>query len=98
MFGQAELSLSALAGQSSQPILAVPESAIQDIEGGPAVFVTVPNEPNTFMMRSLHVGPRVGRWIPVLGGLQEGEEYVASQTFILKAELGKAGAEHAHAH
>src|SRR5690606_4707555 len=57
MFGQAELSLSALAGQSSQPILAVPESAIQDIEGGPAVFVTVPNEPNTFMMRSLRVGP-----------------------------------------
>lgn len=98
MFGQAELSLSALAGQSSQPILAVPEDAIQDIEGGPAVFVTVPGEANTFVMRSLRVGPRVGRWVPVLSGLSEGEEYVASQTFILKAELGKAGAEHAHAH
>lgn len=98
MFGQAELSLSTLPGQSSQPILAVPEDAIQDVEGGPAVFVTVPNEPNTFMMRSLRVGSRVGRWVPVLSGLSEGEEYVASQTFILKAELGKSGAEHAHAH
>jgi cobalt-zinc-cadmium efflux system membrane fusion protein len=98
MFGQAELSLTALPGQSSQPVLAVPEDAIQDIEGGPAVFVTVPGEPNTYMMRSLHVGPRVGRWVPVLSGLSEGEEYVASQTFILKAELGKSGAEHAHAH
>jgi cobalt-zinc-cadmium efflux system membrane fusion protein len=60
------------------------------------VFVTVPGEANTFMMRSLSVGPRVGRWVPVLSGLSEGEEYVASQTFILKAELGKAGAEHDH--
>lgn len=98
MFGQAELSLTTLTGQPGQAIVAVPEDAIQDVEGGPAVFVPVTGEANTFAMRSIRTGPRVGRWVPVLSGLSEGEEYVASQTFILKAELGKAGAEHAHSH
>lgn len=98
MFGQAELSLTALPGRSGQAVVAVPEDAIQDVEGGPAVFVPVPGEPNTFSMRPVRTGPRVGRWVPVLTGLSEGESYVATQTFILKAEFGKAGAEHAHAH
>ncbi|MEQ8819894.1 MAG: efflux RND transporter periplasmic adaptor subunit [Sumerlaeia bacterium] len=98
MFGQVELSLTAMPDQHGQPIVAVPEDVIQDVEGGPAIFVPVEGEPNTFAMRPIRTGARVGRWVPVLSGLSEGEEYVASQTFILKAELGKAGAEHAHSH
>jgi cobalt-zinc-cadmium efflux system membrane fusion protein len=94
MFGQAELSLKAMPGQSQQAILVVPEEAIQTVEGGPAVFVPVEGEPNTFAKRAIQIGPRVGRWVPILSGLEEGESYIPSSTFILKAELGKAGAEH----
>jgi cobalt-zinc-cadmium efflux system membrane fusion protein len=32
----------------------------------------------------------------VLSGLEEGEEIVVAGAFILKAELGKEGAEHEH--
>lgn len=96
MFGRAELQLSAMPGQNEIAILAVPEAAIQDIEGGPAVFVPVADEANTFALRPLKVGKRVGRWVPVLSGLSEDEEFVATSTFILKAELGKGGAGHGH--
>jgi cobalt-zinc-cadmium efflux system membrane fusion protein len=34
--------------------------------------------------------------VPVLAGLKVGEKYVASGSFLLKAELGKAGAAHEH--
>jgi cobalt-zinc-cadmium efflux system membrane fusion protein len=34
--------------------------------------------------------------VPVLAGLKEGEKYVAAGSFILKAEIGKAGADHEH--
>ncbi len=98
MFGTAELALVPVSGRSALAVVAVPEEAIQDIEGGPAVFVPVPGEANTFAMRPVRVGARVGRWVPVLSGLEEGERYVATNTFILKAELGKEGAEHGHAH
>jgi membrane fusion protein, heavy metal efflux system len=42
------------------------------------------------------VGPPVGSWVEVLEGLEEGEPVVVSGSFVLKAELGKAGAVHEH--
>ena len=97
MFGLAELSLASLAGQPQNvAVLAVPEAAIQEVEGGPALFVPVEGEPNTFALRPVRLGARVGHWLPVLSGLAEGDEFVATGTFVLKAELGKEGAEHAH--
>jgi cobalt-zinc-cadmium efflux system membrane fusion protein len=95
MFGRAELSMG---GNEAATVLAVPESAIQTVEGAQSVFVPVPGEPNTFALRPVQVGPRVGQYVPILSGLSEGDEFVATGTFILKAELGKEGAEHAHAH
>ena len=96
MFSQVEMQLSVLPGQPAHGVVAVPESAVLTVEGGPAVFVPVEGEPNTFAKRSVQLGERVGQYIPVLSGLAERELYVATGAFILKAELGKAGAAHEH--
>lgn len=93
MFAQAEIaSPEAAAGA----MLAVPLEAVQTVEGGPAVFVPVKGEENTFAKRAVGVGPAVGGLVPVLSGLKEGEQVVTAGTFILKAELGKSGAAHEH--
>lgn len=98
MFAQAEVVLSNVedGGAEPEPAVAVPDDAIQTVEGGPAVFVPVPNEPNTFAKRAITVGKPVGTMVPILSGLVEGEQYVVAGSFILKAELGKAGAAHEH--
>lgn len=93
MFAQAEI---ARVSGSGAPVIAVPVEAIQTVEGGPAIFVPVKNEPNTFAKRSVKIGRPVGGFVPVLSGLAEGEPFVIAGTFILKAELGKAGAAHEH--
>lgn len=93
MFAQAEISSPEAAAGA---MLAVPIEAVQTVEGGPAVFVPVKGEENTFAKRAVSVGPAVGGLVPVLSGLKEGEQVVTAGTFILKAELGKSGAAHEH--
>lgn len=94
MFAQA--TLLPKAGHDASAVLAIPEEAIQHVEGGPAVFVPVEDEPNTFAKRAVKVGPVIGGMVQVLSGLEEDEELVVSGSFILKAQLGKAGAAHEH--
>jgi len=96
MFAQVEIVATDTLAAEPSPSIAVPEQAIQTVEGGPSVFVPVPGEENTFAKRSVTVGKPVGGLIPIYAGLVEGEQFVAAGSFILKAELGKAGAEHAH--
>ena len=56
----------------------------------------MPGEPNAFARRPVVVGERVGALVPILDGLAEGDRVVTRGVFILKADLGKAGAEHVH--
>ena len=93
MFGTVEI---VGGGDTGQALLAVPDGAVQTVEGGPAVFVPVPGEENTFAKRAVTVGKAVGGWVPVLSGLKEGEPVVVSGSFVLKADLGKSGAAHEH--
>ncbi len=95
MFVQARIDLAA-GDHENEPVLAIPEAAVQVVEGETSVFVPVKGEANTFIRRPVKVGPQVGRLVPVLDGLREGESVVVSGSFILKAELGKAGAAHEH--
>jgi cobalt-zinc-cadmium efflux system membrane fusion protein len=96
MFARVEIVTSDPADPDPAPVVAVPEGAVQTVEGGPAVFVPVPGEPGAFAKRAVTVDPPTGGLIAVLSGLVEGERFVASGSFILKAELGKAGAAHEH--
>ena len=98
MFAQAEITGVATNadGGKSTAVLAVPESAIQTIEGKPVVFVPFAEKPDTFLKRPVTVGESVGGMRPVLYGLREGETIVVAASFILKAQLGKSSAKHEH--
>ncbi|MCC7409775.1 MAG: efflux RND transporter periplasmic adaptor subunit [Phycisphaeraceae bacterium] len=95
MFAQAVIVRAGAEGeQASTPT--VPEEATQWVEGKTVVFVPVRDEANTFATRPVELGEAVGGMAPVLSGLAEGELFVADGSFILKAEMGKAGAAHEH--
>ena len=92
MFARAEIG----PREPHRAVLAVPADAVMTVEGEDSVFVPVAGEENTFARRAVSVGPRVGDLVLVTRGLEEGDQVVVSGGFILKADLGKAGAEHAH--
>lgn len=98
MFAQAEIigADTSADGGKSTAVLAVPESAIQTIEGKPVVFVPFTEKPDTFLKRPVTVGAAVGGMLPVIYGLREGETIVVAASFILKAQLGKSSAKHEH--
>jgi membrane fusion protein, heavy metal efflux system len=77
--------------KTKEPVLAVPEAAVQTINGQSVVFVADDDEPNTFLPRIVAVAPTIGTWAPIISGLKENESVVTSGSFILKAQLGAAG-------
>jgi cobalt-zinc-cadmium efflux system membrane fusion protein len=83
MFATVALSLPA----ETPPILAVPEDAIQEIEGQKVVFVT--EDGTEFAPRPLELGRAAGGLVEVVGGLAAGERYAAKGSFLLKSELKK---------
>jgi cobalt-zinc-cadmium efflux system membrane fusion protein len=94
-FARAEIRTTPAPGTTTET-LAILAEAVQTVEGGPAVFVPVEGEENTFAKRTVSVGEPVDGWVPVLSGLKEGEPVVVSGTFVLKADLGKSSAAHEH--
>ena len=73
--------------------VAVKSSAIHTWEERDVVFV---QEGDSFETRPVQLGRRDSEWVEVLNGLMPGEQYAVTNSFILKAELGKAGAAHEH--
>lgn len=88
MFATARLRIDT-PGKAARGVLAVPEEAVQIVEGGPAVFVEADGDPNRFLKQPVKVGEAKGRMVPVLSGLEEGQRIVTAGSFILKAELAK---------
>lgn len=73
--------------------VAVSSEAIQTFRDWNVVFVQYGDQ---FEARPLELGRSDGKWVEVLSGLSPGEKYAAKNSFVLKAELGKAGASHDH--
>lgn len=73
--------------------LAVKTSALQNMDGQVVVFV---KEGEGFKERPVKTGLQSKEWTEITDGLTDGESYVSEGSFIVKAEIGKAGAEHAH--
>lgn len=80
--------------QSSATVaLAVPAEAIQTFRDWQVVFVRYGD---WFEARPLTLGRSDGTWVEVLSGLKAGERFAATNSFAVKAEIGKLGATHDH--
>lgn len=71
----------------------VSTDAIQTVRDWPAVFVRYGT---FFEAHPLELGRSDGKFIEVVNGLSAGERYAAKNSFLIKADLGKAGASHEH--
>lgn len=71
----------------------VPRTAVQTVEGVPVVFVRTDDG---FERREVALGKSDDKGIEIVFGLFPGEKIAVANTFLLKAELGKAEAEHSH--
>lgn len=79
--------------QARQVPVRIERQAIQQLGERPVVFVQVGN---TFEARPVELGQYDNQWVEVLSGLSAGMQYVTANSFVLKADVLKAGASHAH--
>lgn len=77
-------------------LLAIPEEAVQSLEGEKIVFVHQGKD--VFEVRHVKPGKKIGKKIIIAQGLHEGERIVIKGAFSLKTELSKGTFGHAHVH
>ncbi len=92
MFATVELTLAA----DAPPVLAVPEDALQDLDGKKVVFVAE-NEAE-FAARPVQTGRTAAGMVEIISGLKEGENYAIKGSFILKSEVKKGEMTDEHGH
>lgn len=79
---------------SEEPVdMKVPRTALQAIAGEQVVFV---RNDKGFEKREVVLGKSDDSSVEIVFGLDPGETIAATNSFVLKAELGKAEAEHVH--
>ncbi|SEH11556.1 membrane fusion protein, cobalt-zinc-cadmium efflux system [Sphingopyxis sp. YR583] len=89
--GEAVTASVALAGDSGAPSVSVPSTAIQTIEGKSVVFVRTKEG---FEAVPVVLGDRAGTNVVVRSGLKGTEQIAITNSFALKAEIGKGEAGH----
>jgi cobalt-zinc-cadmium efflux system membrane fusion protein len=79
---------------SEKPVeVAVKAAALQTMESRTVVFV---RSGEKFETREVEIGARDDEHVEVLFGVLEGDQYAAKNSFVIKAEIGKASAAHEH--
>ena len=73
--------------------LAIKLNALQTLENRTVVFV---RSGEKFEPRDVELGQRDGEHVEVTFGLEPGDVYAAKNSFVVKAEIGKATAAHEH--
>jgi cobalt-zinc-cadmium efflux system membrane fusion protein len=88
------LFVTATLATSETPVaMLIPKAALQTIDGQPNVFVQTPEG---FTPRPVTQGRANETHVEITAGLQAGERYAATETFVLKADLGKGTGSHDH--
>ncbi|KHL26633.1 metal transporter [Croceibacterium mercuriale] len=77
-------------GEVDGDLVSIPEDAIQTVEGRDVVFRQVPGG---FQTQAVTVGTRSAGKATIIAGLKPGTVIATANAFLLKAELGKEGAE-----
>jgi len=85
MFVMAEIE----SGHGDAEVLLLPEQAVQ--RQGDELIVFVEEEPGHFERREVEVGKTSMGFVPVLKGINEGEQVVVEGAFVLVSELAKSG-------
>ncbi|NRQ43849.1 efflux RND transporter periplasmic adaptor subunit [Rheinheimera sp. YQF-2] len=86
--------IKALVQSAEIPVaLAVKKQAVQRLDGKQVIFV---RDGNVFTATMPEFGREDEEYIEVLSGLQPGTEYATDNSFVLKADVLKSGASHAH--
>ncbi len=88
-----EFANAAIATSAQDVDLIISKEAVQTLEGKPTVFVKTDTG---FEKREVTIGREDSHHVEILAGIKDGESIAVSSTFTLKAELGKAEAEHEH--
>lgn len=84
-----------LLAEEVEVALALPASCLQVIGDETVVFV---RGAEGFEARQVHIGRRTETEVEVLSGVEPGQEVVRDGSFVLKAEIEKAGFEEGHGH
>ncbi|MEJ8855880.1 efflux RND transporter periplasmic adaptor subunit [Variovorax robiniae] len=79
--------------EEKQVAVAVAADAVQDLRDWKVVFGRYGT---ALEARPLELGISDGKHVEVRAGLRAGENYARTNSFVVKAELGKAGASHDH--
>lgn len=80
----------------ARTLLAVPEEAVQTLDGEKIVFIQ--ETQNIFAVRYVKLGQKIGDKRIITQGLTQGEEIVVKGAFKLKSEISKATFGRAHVH
>lgn len=73
--------------------LVVPLSALQNFRDWDAVFIRIGD---TYEVRPVELGKRDSERVEVLAGIRKGDLVVVEQSYLIKADIEKAGASHDH--
>lgn len=73
--------------------LAVKTEALQRFRDFTVVFAQIGD---MYEVRMLEVGRQTAQWTEVLSGIKPGQTYVSENSYIIKADIEKSGATHAH--
>ena len=89
-----------LTGETTrQPVLRVAKAAIQQIDAQQIVFVAKTEKDQIHLIATpVQLGnySSDGQWVEIKSGLTEKQQYVSQGSFLLKSEMEKGEAEHAH--
>ena len=83
---------SVITDQAEVPV-AVKANAIQTFRDWDVVFISVGE---LFEAVPVKLGRRDDEWVEIISGFKAGDKYAAENSFIVKADIGKAGATHDH--
>ena len=79
--------------QSKTANIRIPNEALQQFENKTVVFI---KQGDSYEPAPVTIGLRDNLYSEVLSGLKKGDEYVVTNSYLIKADLEKAGAEHVH--
>ena len=73
--------------------VAVRADALQTLHDRSVVFL---QDGDVYQAQPVELGRRDAQWVEILSGIEPGWRYVARNSFVLKADVGKSGASHDH--